>query len=1057
MSMEKEQMKCFAGRNKLAFVILLQVLLLLTLFSSCIILDKAVMAQSQKSANNTYSLQQSSNNSLLVQQQLKQRFPTYKSPSLGITIGYPPEWGLPSEYSRSVIFYAPSVNSSDIDPITQNSKQNLQITVQSTLDQTLDNYTNNNIDSYRQNKDFKLLNKSTTNLGDFQARKAVFTYNDGKEDFKVMAIYVIEGYNSYALEYTAKPNRYDSYLPIIQKMIDSFQKELLTYENPSLGITIGYPPEWGLPSEDSKSVTFSAPVLNTSDTFQENLRITVQPYTNRALDDFVNNDTNSYRNGYKDFKLLNKSTNTNSSLVKSNLGETIYQTSDVVYKYRDQKGQEYIIHKIFAINDDKIYTLTYSAKASEYTNYLSSVNEMINSFKLIHFFPINKVHFIKYQNDTNGISMQYPSDWREKANMTNKQIEFQSPTNMNVSIGIIQTSIKDLKDQIAGDVDNNKASGYTLIQSHSTTIAGNPATALTYGYTNNTGGYNQEIDIYIDTLKSNRKYEISYIEEPGSHLSSYLQIIQKMIDSLRVQSSNSQLIEPGIGEVGLSPYGIAFNPNTNKLYVASSGSDTVSVIDVTTSKVVQNITMDSSPYGISADPSSNKIYVTVGKDKVVVIDGTTNKIILPISESEGDKTIAYTPVDLAIDSMSKYVFVANKYNNSVSVLSGDSNDKVEDIDVGLYRISDTALAVQALAVNPTTHKLYVANGNSPTGTVSVVDYYTDSDNIFNYHITDIRVGDTPQGVAINPRTNTVYISNTRSNSISVIDGTSDKVVKTIDIDYSPFGMAFNPNTNKLYVANTEGGTVSVIDGISNKVVKTVITGGSPTNIAINPKTNMIYVTNTYLNSVSVIDGSNDNLAVSTTFNKNIPEGGNIICIYSGNKKQLSSNDYLLVDLNTPITCNVNVNDGFRFNSWSGILDYAANNNPVKFNASHYGTINAIFERIPSNNLLSISDQLKEGTIVIVAAVIGHGLLIPFLGRTIEQRHKKRQATELRKQVTSINKIYELHCNNTEMCLGLLNNKENEITDLFEEQSLDHLSYEILTRKISEYIEKIKIR
>ncbi|MBV9177352.1 MAG: hypothetical protein JO297_09960 [Nitrososphaeraceae archaeon] len=159
-----------------------------------------------------------------------------------------------------------------------------------------------------------------------------------------------------------------------------------TYRNPSLGITIDYPPNWGLPSENSRSVTFSAPVLNTSDTFQENLRITVQPSTNRALDDFVNNDTNSYRDGYKDFKLLNKSTNTNNPLVKTNLGETIHQTGEVVYKYRDQKGQEYIIRKIFAINDDKIYTLTYSAKASEYANYLSSVNEMINSFKLIHFF-----------------------------------------------------------------------------------------------------------------------------------------------------------------------------------------------------------------------------------------------------------------------------------------------------------------------------------------------------------------------------------------------------------------------------------------------------------------------------------------------------------------------------------------------------------------------------------------------------------------------------------------------------------------------------------------------
>jgi hypothetical protein len=90
----------------------------------------------------------------------------------------------------------------------------------------------------------------------------------------------------------------------------------------------------------------------------------------------------------------------------------------------------------------------------------------------------------------------------------------------------------------------------------------------------------------------------------------------------------------------------------------------------------------------------------------------------------------------------------------------------------------------------------------------------------------------------------------------------------------------------------------------------------------------------------------------------------------------------------------------------------------------------------------------------ITSILCH-VLEPFLCYALERKHKKRQAVMLRNQITSVNEIYTSRFNCIERCLQLLNNKQNEITDLFEKESLDYLSYEVLAKKITDHIESIK--
>src|SRR5262249_56212336 len=85
----------------------------------------------------------------------------------------------------------------------------------------------------------------------------------------------------------------------------------------------------------------------------------------------------------------------------------------------------------------------------------------------------------------------------------------------------------------------------------------------------------------------------------------------------------------------------------------------------------------------------------------------------------------------------------------------------------------------------------------------------------------VHVGDFPGGIAVDARTNTVYVTGQVTNDVSVIDGrrcnadvTSGCGRKPVWVAAGPGarGIALNQRTDTVYVANTAVGTVSVIDG-----------------------------------------------------------------------------------------------------------------------------------------------------------------------------------------------------------------------------------------------------
>ena len=78
----------------------------------------------------------------------------------------------------------------------------------------------------------------------------------------------------------------------------------------------------------------------------------------------------------------------------------------------------------------------------------------------------------------------------------------------------------------------------------------------------------------------------------------------------------------------------------------------------------------------------------------------------------------------------------------------------------------------------------------------------------------VSAGTYPVAVAVNPVTNMIYVANKNSDNVTVIDG-SDNSTVTVSVDVIPVAVAVNSVTDKIYVANWGSnpvGTVTVING-----------------------------------------------------------------------------------------------------------------------------------------------------------------------------------------------------------------------------------------------------
>jgi len=223
--------------------------------------------------------------------------------------------------------------------------------------------------------------------------------------------------------------------------------------------------------------------------------------------------------------------------------------------------------------------------------------------------------------------------------------------------------------------------------------------------------------------------------------------------------------------------------------------------------------------------------------------------------------VGYNPFALAVNSRTNTVYVLNygptaSASTSVTVISGATNTVTTTI-------SGLPAAASAIAVNPTTNRIYVTGGAGSTaaapGSLSVINGATNTVSILG-------VGYNPEGVAVNTATNQVYVTNAGSStggpSLTVINGRTNAVVTnpTTPSSAAPAGLAVDSSANRVYVASSLG--LLVFNGATNAFGTTVTVGASLSSVAVDHVAGLVFVNSSTLKNVYAVHL--DNLTLGTS-------------------------------------------------------------------------------------------------------------------------------------------------------------------------------------------------
>ncbi len=226
-----------------------------------------------------------------------------------------------------------------------------------------------------------------------------------------------------------------------------------------------------------------------------------------------------------------------------------------------------------------------------------------------------------------------------------------------------------------------------------------------------------------------------------------------------ISGRTNQLIDSvNLGLSGLAPEPEAYNSETGAIYVISSLSNTVTVLNGQSDQVTSVIPVGNNQYpnGAVFDPTSDALYVSEeGSNSLTVIGGQTNQVTTTVANVPPGRGVAYVPI-----------------SNSIYVAANTGKP------------------------NATVVTIINASTNSITGSVPLAHAYW--------------------GAAYDPVNRDVYVTGRDSANVTIINTTSGRVVGFVPTqngsqqESGPIGIAYDSRNQEMYVALSGTNNVTVL-------------------------------------------------------------------------------------------------------------------------------------------------------------------------------------------------------------------------------------------------------
>lgn len=264
-------------------------------------------------------------------------------------------------------------------------------------------------------------------------------------------------------------------------------------------------------------------------------------------------------------------------------------------------------------------------------------------------------------------------------------------------------------------------------------------------------------------------------------------------------------------EVGKDPRGVAVSPDASTAFVVNSGSHTLTILDVNTSRVLHTVNLEvgASPSDVAITPDGRTLYV------VNTALNTVSAIDAVAFQTRETIPVGYRPVALALDPRGIQLLVANSGTNTVSVISTSRNVVTATISVE-FRPAD-------VAIDPTGVQAFVPHLGSPR--LSIISLST---------LRVVRTVNVGIAAAVLPdgTRGRVFVARSRLNRLSLFDINLNAELDSAAVGVTPHRLALDADRGKLYLVTRGSDSVTVIDRASRRVRATIPVGKRPYAIAI---------------------------------------------------------------------------------------------------------------------------------------------------------------------------------------------------------------------------------
>ncbi len=285
------------------------------------------------------------------------------------------------------------------------------------------------------------------------------------------------------------------------------------------------------------------------------------------------------------------------------------------------------------------------------------------------------------------------------------------------------------------------------------------------------------------------------------------------------------------------PKGMAVHEGRNLLYTTSRDNDQLLVIDPQTNTVISQTVTGDEPWGVVVNESTERVYVSnyAGGD-VWIYDATSLALLTKLAVGGNPALMEILP---GLDS----VFITVRTNSRVALIQG--LNLIGDLPSG----GSGPFGIAADTIN---NRIFIAHRDSR----HLAEIRQINGAWTTKAITLMPEGTTPFELAYNPARNRLYIVYADSASSWFVDIWKPEInalwgrERTLAVgnggnvkapEVGGAGLVVNPTTGHVFNVNTAAGTLSVISGSSERVIATIATGADPFPVAVNSQTNTVFI------------------------------------------------------------------------------------------------------------------------------------------------------------------------------------------------------------------------